>query len=158
MVQRRRIAVCWLSVPRAKKLPARYDTSTGIFACLGTLMATWGKWSRKIPISGTGKVEPRSGPRAVLPIGRFLPAGYEGWQKKISLFTIGRTYAADNRESCLQRDACCMKPATEQGALKLSIVVTALTGAAGIAAGFMIGSRAIMFDGMYIATSMACHG
>lgn len=42
-----------------------------------------------------------------------------------------------------------MGPASETGALKLSIVVTALTGVAGIAAGFMIGSRAIMFDGMY---------
>ena len=42
-----------------------------------------------------------------------------------------------------------MGPASEPGALKLSIVVTALTGVAGIAAGFMIGSRAIMFDGMY---------
>jgi predicted Co/Zn/Cd cation transporter (cation efflux family) len=42
-----------------------------------------------------------------------------------------------------------MNPASEQGALKLSILVTALTGVAGIAAGFMIGSRAIMFDGMY---------
>lgn len=42
-----------------------------------------------------------------------------------------------------------MGPASEPGALKLSIAVTALTGAAGIAAGFMIGSRAIMFDGMY---------
>ena len=42
-----------------------------------------------------------------------------------------------------------MGPTSEQGALKLSILVTALTGLAGIAAGFMIGSRAIMFDGMY---------
>jgi cation diffusion facilitator family transporter len=42
-----------------------------------------------------------------------------------------------------------MGPASEQGALKLSILVTALTGLAGIAAGFMIGSQAIMFDGMY---------
>jgi cation diffusion facilitator family transporter len=42
-----------------------------------------------------------------------------------------------------------MNPASEQGALKLSILVTALTGVGGIAAGFMIGSRAIMFDGMY---------
>jgi cation diffusion facilitator family transporter len=42
-----------------------------------------------------------------------------------------------------------MNPPSEQGALKLSILVTALTGVVGIAAGFMIGSRAIMFDGMY---------
>ena len=42
-----------------------------------------------------------------------------------------------------------MNPTSEQSALKLSILVTALTGVAGIAAGFMIGSRAIMFDGMY---------
>jgi predicted Co/Zn/Cd cation transporter (cation efflux family) len=42
-----------------------------------------------------------------------------------------------------------MNPASEQGALKLSILVTALIGVGGIAAGFMIGSRAIMFDGMY---------
>jgi predicted Co/Zn/Cd cation transporter (cation efflux family) len=42
-----------------------------------------------------------------------------------------------------------MGPASETGALKLSIVVTALTGVAGMAAGFKIGSRAIMFDGMY---------
>lgn len=42
-----------------------------------------------------------------------------------------------------------MGPTSEQGALKLSILVTALTGLAGIAAGFMIGSQAIMFDGMY---------
>ena len=42
-----------------------------------------------------------------------------------------------------------MGPISEQGALKLSIVVTALTGLAGIAAGFMIGSQAIMFDGMF---------
>ena len=41
------------------------------------------------------------------------------------------------------------EPSSEQGALKLSILVTALTGVAGIAAGFMIGSRAILFDGMY---------
>ena len=39
--------------------------------------------------------------------------------------------------------------ATEQGALKLSIVVTVMTGAAGIVGGFMTGSQAIMFDGMY---------
>ena len=42
-----------------------------------------------------------------------------------------------------------MGPATEQGALKLSILITALTGLTGIAAGFMIGSGAIMFDGIY---------
>ena len=42
-----------------------------------------------------------------------------------------------------------MSPASEQGALKVSIVVTALTGMAGIVAGVMIGSRAIIFDGMY---------
>src|SRR4051812_33406828 len=42
-----------------------------------------------------------------------------------------------------------MNTTSEQSALKLSILVTALTGIAGIAAGFMIGSRAIMFDGMY---------
>jgi cation diffusion facilitator family transporter len=42
-----------------------------------------------------------------------------------------------------------MAPATEQGALKLSILVTALTGLTGIVAGFVIGSRAIMFDGIY---------
>ena len=42
-----------------------------------------------------------------------------------------------------------MSPASEQDALKVSIVVTALTGMAGIAAGVMIGSRAIIFDGMY---------
>ena len=42
-----------------------------------------------------------------------------------------------------------MGPTSEPGALKLSISVTALTGLAGIAAGFMIGSQAIMFDGMY---------
>jgi cation diffusion facilitator family transporter len=42
-----------------------------------------------------------------------------------------------------------MNPAFEQSALKLSILMTALTGVAGIAAGFMIGSRAIMFDGMF---------
>jgi cation diffusion facilitator family transporter len=42
-----------------------------------------------------------------------------------------------------------MNPALEQRALKVSILVTALTGLAGIAAGFLIGSRAIIFDGMY---------
>jgi len=42
-----------------------------------------------------------------------------------------------------------MSPASEQDALKVSIVVTALTGMAGIVAGVMIGSRAIIFDGMY---------
>src|SRR6185503_7237930 len=42
-----------------------------------------------------------------------------------------------------------MGPTSEPGALKLSISVTALTGLAGVAAGFMTGSRAIMFDGMY---------
>jgi cation diffusion facilitator family transporter len=42
-----------------------------------------------------------------------------------------------------------MNPTSEQRALKLSILVTALIGVGGIAAGFMIGSRAIMFDGMY---------
>jgi cation diffusion facilitator family transporter len=40
-------------------------------------------------------------------------------------------------------------PASEQTALKLSILVTALTGVADIVAGFMISSQAIMFDGMY---------
>ena len=42
-----------------------------------------------------------------------------------------------------------LRPTSEQSALKLSIVLTALTGLAGIAAGFMIGSQAIIFDGMY---------
>jgi len=42
-----------------------------------------------------------------------------------------------------------MNPTSEQRTLKLSILVTALIGVGGIAAGFMIGSRAIMFDGMY---------
>src|SRR3954454_9492191 len=42
-----------------------------------------------------------------------------------------------------------MGPDSEQRALKLSLGVTALTGVAGVAAGFMIGSRAIIFDGMY---------
>jgi cation diffusion facilitator family transporter len=42
-----------------------------------------------------------------------------------------------------------MGPASEQDALKLSIVVTALTGVASIAAGFTIGSQAVIFDGMY---------
>lgn len=40
-------------------------------------------------------------------------------------------------------------PASEQAALKLSILVTALTGIADIVVGFMISSQAIMFDGMY---------
>ena len=53
------------------------------------------------------------------------------------------------RAAWLGGDTHRMGPTSEQGALKLSIVVTALTGLAGIAAGFMIGSRAIMFDGMY---------
>ena len=39
--------------------------------------------------------------------------------------------------------------ASEQGALKLSIVVTVMTGVAGIVGGFVTGSQAIMFDGMY---------
>lgn len=39
--------------------------------------------------------------------------------------------------------------AAEQRALKLSIAVTALAGAMDIAAGFAMGSRAIVFDGMY---------
>ena len=42
-----------------------------------------------------------------------------------------------------------LKPTSEQAALKLSILVTVLTGLAGVAAGLSIGSRAIMFDGMY---------
>jgi cation diffusion facilitator family transporter len=42
-----------------------------------------------------------------------------------------------------------LRPTSEQSALKLSIVLTALTGLAGIAAGFMIGSQAIIFDGIY---------
>ena len=42
-----------------------------------------------------------------------------------------------------------MAIATEQSALKLSIAVTVMTGAAGIIGGFMTGSQAIMFDGMY---------
>jgi cation diffusion facilitator family transporter len=46
-------------------------------------------------------------------------------------------------------EAMRMGPGSESSALKLSILVTALTGVAGIAAGFMIGSRAITFDGMY---------
>lgn len=42
-----------------------------------------------------------------------------------------------------------LKPTSEQAALKLSILVTSLTGLASVAAGLTIGSRAIMFDGMY---------
>ncbi len=42
-----------------------------------------------------------------------------------------------------------LKPTSEQAALKLSILVTALTGLTGVAAGLAIGSRAILFDGMY---------
>jgi cation diffusion facilitator family transporter len=49
----------------------------------------------------------------------------------------------------LEGEAQRMGPTTEQGALKLSILVTALMGLTGVAAGFMIGSGAIMFDGIY---------
>jgi len=42
-----------------------------------------------------------------------------------------------------------MMPISEQSALKLSILVTALTGVAGIVGGLAIGSRAILFEGMY---------
>ncbi len=42
-----------------------------------------------------------------------------------------------------------LKPSSEQAALKLSILVTVLTGLAGVAAGLTTGSRAILFDGMY---------
>ncbi len=49
----------------------------------------------------------------------------------------------------MEGEAQRMGPTTEQGALKLSILVTALMGLTGVAAGFMIGSGAIMFDGIY---------
>jgi cation diffusion facilitator family transporter len=42
-----------------------------------------------------------------------------------------------------------MKSASEQGALKLSIMVTTVIGVAGVVGGFIIDSQAIMFDGMY---------
>jgi cation diffusion facilitator family transporter len=42
-----------------------------------------------------------------------------------------------------------LDPAIEQWALKVSIAATSLIGVMGIAGGLMIGSRAIMFDGMY---------
>jgi len=42
-----------------------------------------------------------------------------------------------------------LKPSSEQAALKLSILVTVLTGLAGVAAGLTTGSRDILFDGMY---------
>lgn len=42
-----------------------------------------------------------------------------------------------------------LDPAVEQRALKVSIAATVVIGVMGIGAGLMIGSRAIMFDGMY---------
>ena len=58
-------------------------------------------------------------------------------------FHNGRAQSAGQRRREL------LDPAVEQWALKVSIAASALIGVMGIGGGLMIGSRAIMFDGMY---------
>lgn len=61
--------------------------------------------------------------------------------------TLGILTKDEPKRRTTRRDV--LDPAVEQRSLKVSIAASALIGVMGISGGLMIGSRAIMFDGMY---------